>query len=68
LRQTVKNVKNQNKNAHHMVRGALSGMIERGRGRIINMSLVLALYPAPAALYGATKDAMHKFSRDLNQE
>jgi NADP-dependent 3-hydroxy acid dehydrogenase YdfG len=32
------------------------------------MSSVLALYPAPAALYGATKGAMHKLSRDLRQE
>ena len=54
--------------ALHMVRATLPGMIERGRGHIVNMSSVLALYPAPAALYGATKGAMHKFSRDLRQE
>jgi NADP-dependent 3-hydroxy acid dehydrogenase YdfG len=34
----------------------------------VNMSSVLALYPAPAALYGATKGAIHKLSRDLRQE
>ena len=54
--------------AIHMVRSVLPGMIERGKGHIVNMSSVLALYPAPAALYGATKGAMHKLSRDLRQE
>jgi NADP-dependent 3-hydroxy acid dehydrogenase YdfG len=54
--------------AIHMVRAVLPGMIERGKGHIVNMSSVLALYPAPAALYGATKGAMHKLSRDLRQE
>ena len=54
--------------ALHMVRSVLPGMVERGTGHIVNMSSVLALYPAAAALYGATKGAMHKFSRDLRQE
>lgn len=54
--------------AIHMVRAVLPGMIGRGRGHIVNMSSVLALYPAPAALYGATKGAIHKLSRDLRQE
>lgn len=54
--------------AIHMVRAVLPGMVERGKGHIVNMSSVLALYPAPAALYGATKGAMHKLSRDLRQE
>ena len=52
----------------HMITSVLPGMIERGKGHIVNMSSVLALYPAPAALYGATKGAMHKLSRDLRQE
>jgi 3-hydroxy acid dehydrogenase/malonic semialdehyde reductase len=54
--------------AIHMITSVLPGMIERGKGHIVNMSSVLALYPAPAALYGATKGAMHKLSRDLRQE
>lgn len=54
--------------AIHMVRAVLPGMVERGKGHIVNMSSVLALYPAPAALYGATKGAIHKLSRDLRQE
>ena len=54
--------------AIHMVRAVLPGMVDRGKGHIVNMSSVLALYPAPAALYGATKGAIHKLSRDLRQE
>ncbi len=51
-----------------MVRSVLPGMVERNHGHIVNMSSVLALYPGPAALYGATKGAMHKLSQDLRQE
>ena len=54
--------------ALHMLCSVVPGMIERGRGHIVNMSSVLALYPAPAALYGATKGAIHKVCRDLRQE
>ena len=54
--------------AIHMVRAVLPGMVERGKGHIVNMSSVIALYPAPAALYGATKGAIHKLSSDLRQE
>ena len=54
--------------AIHMVRTVLPGMVSRRKGHIVNMSSVLALYPAPASLYGATKGAMHKLSRDLRQE
>ena len=32
------------------------------------MSSVVALYPLAAALYGATKSAIHKLSRDLRME
>ena len=51
-----------------VIKAALPGMIERGRGHIVNMSSVTALYPLPMALYGATKGAMHKLCRDLRQE
>jgi len=54
--------------AIHMVRTVLPGMVERGKGHIVNMSSVLAMYPAPAALYGATKGAIHKLSQDLRHE
>jgi len=49
----------------HMTRLVLPGMIERGRGHIVNMSSISALYPIPSALYGATKGAIHNLSRDL---
>ena len=51
-----------------MIKAVLPGMIERKRGHIVNMSSVTALYPLPAALYGATKGAIHKLSRDLRME
>ena len=54
--------------AFMMIKAVLPGMIERGRGHIVNMSSVTALYPLPMALYGATKGAMHKLCRDLRQE
>lgn len=52
----------------HILRAVLPGMIDRGKGHIVNMSSVLALYSGPAALYGATKGAMHKLSQDLRHE
>lgn len=52
----------------NMTRAVLPGMISRRRGHIVNMSSVLALYPGPAALYGATKGAMRRLSQDLRQE
>lgn len=51
-----------------MIKAVLPGMIERGRGHIVNISSVAGLYPLPMALYGATKGAVHKLSRDLRQE
>ena len=51
-----------------MLKAVIPGMIERGRGHIVNMSSVTALYPLPAALYGSTKGAIHKLSRDLRLE
>ena len=51
-----------------IIKAVLPGMIERGRGHIVNISSVTALYPLPMALYGATKGAIHKLCRDLRQE
>lgn len=52
----------------NVVRAVVPGMIERKRGHIVNMSSVLALYPGPAALYGATKGAVRLLSQDLRHE
>lgn len=52
----------------HVVRAVVPGMIERARGHIVNVSSVLALHAFPAALYGATKGAIHVLSQDLRAE
>lgn len=52
----------------HVTRAVLPGMIERGRGHIINMSSTAAMHAGPTALYGASKGAVHKFCRDLRNE
>lgn len=54
--------------AIHVIRAVLPGMIERGRGHIVNVSSVMALRSGHAALYGATKGGMHMLSRDLRHE
>lgn len=51
-----------------MTRAVLPAMIARRRGHIVNISSVLAMYPAPAALYSATKGAVRRFSQDLRHE
>jgi len=52
----------------NVVRAVVPGMIERKRGHIINMSSVAALYPMPAALYGASKGAVRRLSQNLRHE
>jgi len=54
--------------AIHMIRTVLPGMLGRKNGHIVNMSSTAAMYSAPIALYGASKAAIHKLSRDLRQE
>lgn len=54
--------------AVHMIRAVLPGMIERKRGHLVNISSTAAFHPLPSALYGATKGAFHKLSRDLRLE
>lgn len=54
--------------AIHMIRAVLPGMIARKNGHVVNMSSTAAMYSAPFALYGASKAAIHKLSRDLRQE
>src|SRR4051812_18899938 len=52
-----------------MTRAVLPHMRERGSGRIINLSSVLGLVPAPfGALYAATKHAMEGYSESLDHE
>jgi NAD(P)-dependent dehydrogenase (short-subunit alcohol dehydrogenase family) len=52
-----------------MTRAVLPQMREQGSGRIINISSVLGLVPAPfGALYAATKHAMEGYSESLDHE
>ena len=52
-----------------MTRAVLPQMREQGSGRIINISSVLGLVPAPfAALYAATKHAIEGYSESLDHE
>jgi NAD(P)-dependent dehydrogenase (short-subunit alcohol dehydrogenase family) len=52
-----------------MTRAVLPQMREQGSGRIINVSSVLGLVPAPfGALYSATKHAMEGYSESLDHE
>ena len=52
----------------HLTSATIPGMIKRGRGHVVNMSSVVALYPIKASLYAATKGAIHKLSQDLRME
>lgn len=47
---------------------ALPGMIARGRGHIVTMGSVAALYPSVSALYGSTKAAVAMIARNLRLE
>jgi short-subunit dehydrogenase len=52
-----------------MTRAVLPHMREQGSGRIINVSSVLGLVPAPfMALYAATKHAVEGYSESLDHE
>jgi NAD(P)-dependent dehydrogenase (short-subunit alcohol dehydrogenase family) len=52
-----------------MARAVLPQMRKQGNGRIINLSSVLGLVPAPfAALYAASKHAMEGYSESLDHE
>jgi NAD(P)-dependent dehydrogenase (short-subunit alcohol dehydrogenase family) len=52
-----------------MVKEVLPHMRARGRGRIINLSSVLGLIPAPyMAVYGASKHAIEGYSQSLDHE
>ena len=47
---------------------ALPGMIESGRGHIVNIGSIAGLHTLVSALYGATKAAVHMFSQNLRLE
>lgn len=52
-----------------LIRAALPGMIQRGRGGIINVSSVAGLIPLQGnATYGASKSYLNFFTHSLNME
>jgi short-subunit dehydrogenase len=52
-----------------LTRVALPGMVERGRGSILNVSSIASLHPTPGhATYGATKAFVTSFSESVHEE
>lgn len=54
--------------ATHVVRAVTPGMIERGRGHLVNIGSVAGLYPIQSSLYGASKGAIHLMAQNLRIE
>lgn len=53
----------------HVTRAILPGMVERGRGQVINLGSVAGSYPYPGGnVYGATKAFVHQFSLNLRSD
>ncbi|MEM1163017.1 MAG: SDR family oxidoreductase [Pseudomonadota bacterium] len=51
-----------------VTRALLPGMIERGRGHIVNMGSVAGSYPINSAIYGGSKGAVRMISQNLRLE
>jgi 3-hydroxy acid dehydrogenase / malonic semialdehyde reductase len=54
--------------ALELLRLTLPGMIARGRGHVVNIGSVAALYPTGSAIYGASKAAIRLMSQNLRLE
>lgn len=53
----------------YCTRAVLPGMVERGRGHIINLGSIAASYPYPGGnVYGATKAFVRQFSLNLRSD
>lgn len=52
-----------------MTRALLPGMVERGRGHVVNLGSVAGTYPYPGGnVYGGTKAFVHQFSLNLRSD
>lgn len=53
----------------YCTRALLPGMVERGRGHVVNLGSVAGSYPYPGGnVYGATKAFVHQFSLNLRSD
>ena len=53
----------------HCTRAVLPGMVERGRGHVVNLGSVAGTYPYPGGnVYGATKAFVRQFSLNLRSD
>jgi 3-hydroxy acid dehydrogenase/malonic semialdehyde reductase len=53
----------------YCTRAILPGMVERGRGHVINLGSVAGAYPYPGGnVYGGTKAFVHQFSLNLRSD
>lgn len=53
----------------HCSRAILPGMVERGRGHVVNLGSVAGTYPYPGGnVYGATKAFVHQLSLNLRAD
>jgi 3-hydroxy acid dehydrogenase / malonic semialdehyde reductase len=53
----------------YCTRAVLPGMVERGRGHVINLGSIAGTYPYPGGnVYGATKAFVHQFSLNLRSD
>ncbi|MBA3676482.1 MAG: SDR family oxidoreductase [Sphingosinicella sp.] len=53
----------------YVTRALLPGMVERGRGHVVNIGSVAATYPYPGGnVYAATKAFVHQFSLNLRSD
>jgi 3-hydroxy acid dehydrogenase/malonic semialdehyde reductase len=53
----------------YCTRAILPGMVERGRGHVVNLGSVAGTYPYPGGnVYGATKAFVHQFGLNLRAD